>query len=112
MTKNQSGKLKLTPMSEVKDRFLGKEGTIKRDNYELELKLDLIGEMIKQARKERNLTQSELGDLIGVQKAQISKLENGTSNVTISTILKVFEALKAKVNFRVELLNQKVEILQ
>jgi len=112
MKKKPMEELKLTPMSEVKDRFLGKVRSPKRDAYELELKLDLIGEMIKRARKERNLTQSELGALIGVQKAQISKLENGTSNVTISTILKVFEALKAKVNFKVELLNQKVEILQ
>ena len=61
-------------------------------------------------RIERNLTQEELGKLIGVQKAQISKLENNTTNVTIDTILKVFNALKAKVNFNVELLNSNIKI--
>jgi len=66
--------------------------------------LELIGDMIKVARKERQLTQEQLGELIGAQKSQISKLKNNTKNVTIGTILKVFEALKTKVNFKVELL--------
>ncbi len=102
--------LKTTSLDEVKNKILGKIGTPKRDNYEFELKLDLIGEMIKKARKKRSLTQAELGDLIGVQKAQISKLENGTSNVTISTILKVFDALNAKVNFKIEILDQTIHL--
>ena len=58
--------------------------------------------MIKQARKKRKLTQSQLGEMIGVKKSQISKLENGINNATIDTVLKVFEALKAKVNFTVQ----------
>jgi HTH-type transcriptional regulator / antitoxin HipB len=66
--------------------------------------MDLLGNMIKQARKERNLTQSQLGELIGVQKSQISRIENNAKNVTIDTILRVFGALKTKVNFNIELL--------
>ncbi len=103
-------KKKTVSLETVKNRFIGNVGTEKRDRYELELKIDLIGDMIKKARKQRDLTQAELGQLIGVQKSQISRLENGTSNVTIGTMLKVFEALNAKVNFNVELMNQKVEI--
>ncbi len=61
--------------------------------------------MIKKARKERHLTQSQLGELIGVQKSQISRIERNAKNVTISTILRVFHALKAKVNFNVELMD-------
>ena len=90
-------------LSQVKDKYIGKEGSEKREKYEFELKLDLIGEMIKVARKERNLTQEELGKLVGVQKAQISKLENGSTNVTIATILKIFDALKTKVKFQIDL---------
>lgn len=56
------------------------------------------------------MTQEELGKLIGVQRAQISKLENNTTNVTIETIFRVFIALKAKVNFNVEILNHNVKI--
>jgi transcriptional regulator with XRE-family HTH domain len=67
--------------------------------------------MIQTARKERNLTQEQLGQLIGVKKAQISRLENNTSNVTIETILKVFNALEAKVNFNVQMLNKQVNLI-
>lgn len=89
-------------LSELKDKSLGKLGTARRDEYEHELRVELLSEQIKQLRKEQKLTQEQLGKLIGVQRAQISKLENNTSNVTIGTILKVFKALKATVNFRIE----------
>lgn len=59
---------------EVKDEYIGKKGTVERNAYENELRLDLIGEVLKQARKERKLTQTQLGELVGVKKAQISKI--------------------------------------
>ena len=68
--------------------------------------------MIRKVRLERKLTQEQLGKLIGVQRAQISKLENNTTNVTMETILKVFGALRAKVNFNVELLNNQIQIAE
>ena len=58
--------------------------------------MELIGLMIKKVWKERSMTQEELGKLIGVQQAEISKLEKGLKNVTISTVLRVFEALEIK----------------
>ena len=67
--------------------------------------MDLIGKAIKQTRQERKLTQEELGKLIGVQKAQISRLENNANNVTMETLIKVFSALNAKIKFQVELPN-------
>jgi DNA-binding XRE family transcriptional regulator len=102
--------MKSYSLDEAQDLLIGKVGTPKRDQFEFELKLELLGEMIRTARKERQLTQEQLGELVGVQKSQISKLENNSKNVTIETILKVFEALKAKVNFKVELLGNEVEI--
>jgi len=98
-------KLRIYTLDEAKDKHLGVIGTEKRDKYEYELRLDLLGIMIKKARKERHLTQSQLGEMIGVQKSQISRIENNAKNVTIETILRVFRALKAKVNFNVELLD-------
>lgn len=95
-------------LGEAEDKLIGLKGTQERTQYEFELKLELIGDMIQTARKERNLTQEQLGQLIGVKKAQISRLENNTSNVTIDTILKVFNALEAKVNLNVQMLNRKV----
>lgn len=96
-------KMNTYSFDQLKDKHLGKVGTEKRDKYEYELRLDLLGEMIRQTRKKRQLTQSELGEMIGVQKSQISRIEKNAKNVTIATILKVFNALKAKVNFNVEL---------
>ncbi|WP_231555217.1 helix-turn-helix domain-containing protein [Cellulophaga sp. Hel_I_12] len=59
--------------------------------------------MIKSVRKERKLTQEQLGELIGVQSHKISKLERSAKNVTIETILKVFNALKANIKFSVQM---------
>ena len=92
----------LTSFDHLKDRHIGKIGSPQRDNYEFDLKVEVLGKMIKSVRKERNLTQEQLGELIGVQKAQISKLERNTKNVTIETILKVFRALKANIKFSIE----------
>lgn len=102
--------MKTYTLDEVKDKYLGEKGTAKRDACESELRLDLIGEAIKQARKERKLTQTQLGELIGVKKAQISKIENNLTDARFETILKVFRALNAKINFNVELLNQKMDL--
>lgn len=65
--------------------------------------MDVLGKMIKAARQERNLTQEELGKLVGVQKAQISKLESSTNSATIDTVIRVFKALKADINFNVKI---------
>jgi DNA-binding XRE family transcriptional regulator len=102
--------MKTYSLDEVTDKYIGKKGTPKRDEFENELRLDLIGNAIKQARKERNLTQAQLGELVGVQKAQISKIENHLTDARFETILKVFKALNAKINFNVELLNQNLNL--
>ncbi|MDD4149816.1 MAG: helix-turn-helix transcriptional regulator [Bacteroidales bacterium] len=99
-----------TSLEELTERFIGKKGTPERDAFEYELTLELLGEAIKQARKERHLTQEQLGELVGVKKSQISKLENSLTDARFETILKVFRALNAKINFNVELLNQNIKL--
>ena len=95
--------IKTYTLAEMKDKYIGKIGTKERDEYEYELRMDVLGKMIKTARKERHLSQEELGRLVCVQKAQISKLESSANSATIDTILKVFKALKAEINFNVRL---------
>ena len=107
MAKNKENTYSL---AEMKDEFIGKAGTVDRDEYEYELRMELLGRMIKAARTERNLTQQELGDLVGVKKSQISKLEKSANSATIDTILKVFKALKAEINFNVKLENNYVKL--
>jgi len=103
-----TNKFKTVSLDTMIDKHIGKRGTEKREAFENELRIDLLGQAIKQARQERNLTQGELGELVGVQKAQISKIENSVKNARFETIMKVFEALGAKVNFNVELNNKKL----
>lgn len=95
--------MKTYSLSEMKEKYIGKEGTKDRDEYEYELRMDVLGRMIKTARQERHLTQEQLGQLVGVKKAQISKLESSANSATIDTIMKVFKALKADINFNVKL---------
>ncbi len=93
-------KMNLTPASELVDEVLGKIGTPERDEMEAPLKEELnayfIGEAIKKARQAKNLTQEELGERIGVQRAQISRLEKGKSVITLPTMSRVFRALGIK----------------
>ncbi|MFZ1749897.1 MAG: helix-turn-helix transcriptional regulator [Saprospiraceae bacterium] len=102
--------MKTYSLEELTDQYIGKRGTAKRDLFEQELRLDLLGDAIRNARKAKHLTQEQLGELVGVQKSQIAKIENSTTDARFSTILRVFDALKAKVNFTVELEDQKLMV--
>ena len=101
-------KFKTVSIDTMIDKHIGMEGTERRDAFESELRIDLLGQAIKLARQERNLTQEQLGELVGVQKAQISKIENSVKNARFETIMKVFDALGVKVNFKVELNNKQI----
>tara|TARA_R110001606_G_C15043173_1_gene612495 strand:+ start:327 stop:647 length:321 start_codon:yes stop_codon:yes gene_type:complete len=103
-------KMKSYSLSEMEDKYVGEKGTEERDAYEYELRMDLLGQMIRTTRKEKKLTQEKLGELIGINKSQISKLENNANSATIETIIKVFKALKAEIKFNVILDNNKIEI--
>lgn len=54
-----------------------------------------IGKAIKAERKRQGLTQQQLGERMGVQKAQVSKIENG-KHPAYSSITRAFRALGAK----------------
>ena len=101
-------KFKTVSIDTMIDKHIGIKGTERRDAFESELRIDLLGQAIKQARQERNMTQEQLGELVGVQKAQISKIENSVKNARFETIMKVFDALGVKVNFKVELNNKQL----
>lgn len=92
----QVGNMKLYSLEEVKDELIGKIGTPERDEHERKVEDALhayrIGEAIKNARIKQNLTQEELGERIGVQKAQISRMERGNS-ISLPTMSRVFKAL-------------------
>ena len=87
----QIGSLKLYSFEEMKDDLLGKIGSSERDVAD-DLRAYHLGEAVKKARKEQNLTQKQLGEKACVKSGQISRLERGHS-VTLPTVSRVFQAL-------------------
>jgi len=69
----------------------GKIGTKKRNEFEENAQRYFISEMLKEARAEANLTQDQLADKIGTKKSYISRIENGKGNITIETLIRIFE---------------------
>lgn len=88
-------------LQEAIERDVGKRGTPEREVFEANLKIELLGAEIKKIRNEKNLTQSDLGDKIGVTKYQISRIESDTTRANIQTILKVFNALGKELSFNI-----------
>lgn len=56
--------MKTYSFEEIKDEYIGKLGTPKRDAYENELRLEILGQNVKENRKKRKLTKEELGKLV------------------------------------------------
>jgi HTH-type transcriptional regulator/antitoxin HipB len=108
----KSDRLRKKSLDEMIDKHIGEIGTEKRNDFEEELRLDILGQTIRRIREDKHLTQAQLGEMIGVKKAQISKIENNLTDARFETILKVFRALNAKINFNVELMNQNIQLEQ
>lgn len=92
--------LKFYTFDEIKDKHIGRIGTPERDLYESELQAALVGETIRKARKAQKMTQEDLAQKIGVQRAQVSRIENGR-NITLSTLVRVFKAMGLKATLNV-----------
>lgn len=99
-------KMRKISIEEFKNKYIGQIGSQERDQYEHTLNMEIVGCLLKKARQERNLTQEELGRKIGVQRAQISKLEAGKNSATIDTIIRVCKALKANAKISIQINNQ------
>ena len=82
------------------DKHVGAKGTPARAEYDEQVELMLVGEAIRKARQARSLSQEQLGEMVGVQKAQISRLENG-KNLTLSSIVRLFKALNQEASLEI-----------
>lgn len=88
--------------SDLLDAKYGKIGTKTRNEFQEEAQRFYISEMLKQARKEAKMTQSQLAEKIGTKKSYISKIENQKGNITIETLIKIFESgLQKKVGISI-----------
>ena len=69
----------------------GKIGTESRSEYEEKAQMFIVSEMLKEARKDANMTQQELADKTGTKKSYISRIENAKGNIQLSTLIRIFE---------------------
>ena len=69
----------------------GKKGTEARDKFDADSLAFRLGVMLKEARKEANLTQEELAERTGTKKSYISRIERGMSDIQVSTYAKLIE---------------------
>ena len=92
--------MKLHTLDEMTDKYIGPIGTPKRDEFEGRLADELhayhVGEAIKQAREAQSLTQAQLGERMGVHKAQVCRIESGKS-ITLASMMRAFRALGVQV---------------
>ena len=94
-------KMKIYTHDEMLDRVIGLKGTTSRDEYDEEMEDFLIGLAIKRAREAKKLTQAQLGEKIGVQRARICSIEKG-ANLRLSTLRKIFKALGLEVDLDIK----------
>ena len=84
-------KKNITTFNEHLTKRYGKRGTQKRTEFEIKAKAFLIGEMIKEERRIANMTQEQLAEKIGAKKSFISRIENGKSDIQLSTLYRLLE---------------------
>ncbi|HEX4373433.1 MAG TPA: helix-turn-helix transcriptional regulator, partial [Puia sp.] len=93
---------KITNFNEHLTKRYGKRGTAKRTEFEIKAKAFLIGELIKEERRLAKMTQEQLADKIGAKKSFISRIENGQSDIQLSTLYRLLElGLGKKVELKV-----------
>lgn len=74
----------------VTDQY-GKKGTAKRAKFEKGYEEFKLGALIHDARLEKGLTQEELAEKCGTNKAYISKVENNIKDIRVSTLQRIVE---------------------
>ncbi|MEO6903990.1 MAG: helix-turn-helix domain-containing protein [Bacteroidia bacterium] len=81
----------VTNFEELLENKYGKIGSTKRDEFEEKAQYFVISVMLKEARKEANMTQDQLAEKLGTKKSYISRLENGKCDIQLSTLYRIFE---------------------
>ncbi len=59
--------------------------------------LGRIGNLIRDARKHRGLTQQQLADLLSTSQSAVNRIERGHQNLTLETLARIGEALDSEI---------------
>ncbi|OYZ47769.1 MAG: transcriptional regulator [Bacteroidetes bacterium 24-39-8] len=97
-------KANIKSLSRLVEEQYGKKGSHKRDKFEKGYQSFKLGALLLEARLEKGMTQEQLADKCGTNKAYISKVENDIKDVRLSTLQKIIEVgLGGKLNLSVTL---------
>ena len=99
---------KIKHYKQVSQKFSGFGKPTEIDVFESDLDKKSMGELLKTLRKCKNLTQEQLGKLIGVDKTEISKLERGNRNLTIGRLIQLLDALLVTTKLKIEVNDNKI----
>lgn len=103
MTKKEN-KMETKSWKVIKNDVYGIKGTERRDELERDFESFKIGVLLRKAREDKHLTQSELAELVDRKREYISRIENNGSNLTLKTLFDIVEkGLGGKVNISIEL---------
>ena len=100
-TQSTAAKKKRKSLEELEEKYYGKKGTKKHQEYEAEVRLEIIGELMKQMRENNHLTQSQLAKKLHMDKTYISKMENNVKTQRLDTFVAVLAALHAGLFIRI-----------
>lgn len=84
-------RMDITTFDEHLDKEYGPIGTKRRTEFEIKARAFAIGEILKQERKDARMTQEELAKKTGTKKSYISRIENGHTDIQLSTLFRLFE---------------------
>lgn len=100
-SKKKESIMAATTLDELLDAEYGKVGTLARDTFETDAEAFCLAEKLKEERKNAGLTQEQLAERIGTKKSYISKIENGHSDIQLSTLFRVFSGLGKRVSLTI-----------
>lgn len=81
----------ITTLDEILDNKYGNRGAIKRENWEQAFESFKLGVLIEEARTKLGMTQEELAEKCGTNKAYISRIENNASDIRLSTLMRIIQ---------------------
>lgn len=81
----------ITTFEEILDKKYGKKGAKERELWEQEFETFRLGVLLEEARHKLGMTQEQLAEKCGTNKSYISRIENNSSDIRLSTLMKIIQ---------------------
>ncbi len=97
-------KINITTLDQILDKKYGKKGQPKREHWEQQFETFRLGVLLEEARTKLGMTQEELAEKCGTNKSYISRIENNSTDIRLSTLMKIIqEGLGGRLKLSLEL---------